>query len=121
MSRASRSLAAGAFAFVFAWVAAWALLLAFAFAADRLGTRGNDAMRQVAASALLASVVAANLAVAGLAPFALADRMRANPWIALATAGTLSGLTAYWLLLFVSITNDCTVGVALPYPLVHAC
>jgi hypothetical protein len=116
-----KSTTVGVSTFILEWVAAWVLLLAFSLAHEIWGAPGSYALRQVIAYAGLISIAGGSLLVLAKAPFALGDRFRANVWIALAVAGILSGLTAYWLLLFVSINNDCTVEVSVPYSWIHTC
>jgi F0F1-type ATP synthase membrane subunit a len=107
--------------FVLEWVVALALIAAFSFANETWGSPKSDALRQVVAYACLASVVGASLLVLLTIPVTLGRRLDANVWAALAAAGILTGITAYWLLQIVSITNDCTVGVSVPYNWIHTC
>ena len=116
-----KSAAVGVFTFVLEWVTAWMLLLAFSLANEVWGAPGNRALREVVAYAGLISIVGASLLVLVKTPFALGHRFRANVWIALAVAGILSGLTAHWLLLVISINNDCTVEVSVPYNWIRTC
>lgn len=113
--------AVGVCTFILEWVTAWALLLVFSLANEVWGMPGSHALRQIVAYAGLISIAGGSLLVLVKTPFALSGRVRANVWIALAVAGILSGLTAHWLLRFISIINDCTVEVSVPYNWVHTC
>ena len=116
-----KSAAVGVSTFMLEWIVASVLFAAFSLANEVWGAPGSHVLRQVVAYAGLISVVGGSLLVLVKIPFALGGRFRANVWIALAVAGILSGLSAHWLLRFISINNDCTVEVSVPYNWIHTC
>lgn len=116
-----KSAAIGGCTFMLEGAVAYVLLLAFSLANEVWGAPSSYALRQTVAYAGLISIVGGSLLILVKTPFALSGRFRANVWIALTVAAILSGLTAYWLLLFISIVNDCTVEVSVPYNWIHTC
>ena len=116
-----KSAAVGVCTFMLEGMTAWVLLLTFSLANEVWGAPGSHALRQAVAYAGLIATVGGSLLVLVRVPFALGGRFRANVWIALAVAAILSGLTAHWLLQVISIVNDCTVEVSVPYNWIRTC
>lgn len=116
-----KSTTVGVSTFILEGVVAYVLLPAFSLANEVWGAPSRHALREVVAYAGLVSIAGGSLLVLVKTPFALSGRFRTNVWIALAVAGILSGLTAHWLLRFISIVNDCTVEVSVPYGWVAPC
>ncbi len=104
----------GAVTFVLESAAAGLLLFIVALGNSALDPDARF-MREFMALLGLVLILGGSLLVLAKVPFSLASRWRANPWIALAVAGLLSGLAAHWLLFYVSFMNDCTLGVGIPY------
>ena len=109
-----KSAAIGGATFVLEVVVACSLLLALA-AGNNAWDPDSHAVRQTLAFAGLAVIAGGSLFVLVKIPFALGPRFGANPWVALAAAGLLTGVAIHPLLFYVSAMNDCTLGVSAPY------
>ena len=112
-----KSSAIGAATSILTWAAAWLLLVVLA----TVNGAPSHTVRQIIAIAGLGVVAAGGVFVVVGVPFALGPRLRANPWVALVVAGVVTGLTAHWFLLYVSIVNDCASRVSVPYNWIHTC
>jgi hypothetical protein len=112
-----KSCVIGAATSILTWAVAGLLLVALA----TVNGAQSHALRRAIAIAGLAVVTSGGAFVLAKAPFALGPRFRANPWLALVIAGLLTGLIGHWLLLYISIVNDCAAEVSVPYNWIHTC
>ena len=112
-----KSSAVGAATAILTWPVAFLLLVALAGVNDAQ----SHAVRQTIAIVGLAVVAAGGVFILVKIPFAFGLRFRADPWLALVAAGVVTGLMSYWLLLYLSIMNDCMAGVSVPYGWVAPC
>lgn len=112
-----KSCAIGVATSLLTWAVAYLLLVALA----AVNSAESHATRRTIAIGGFAIVTSGSAFVLAKIPFALGPRFRANPWVALLIAGLITGLMAHWLLLLVSIVNDCSAGVSVPYNWIHTC